>query len=795
MARVPKHRRIKRATVLIKRTRCVKNIKSKTYTPLYQKLKHNNHSLAKALTQEKQESQSLFTRNIELLSEVQDLVQACNSRDLVIGNVLKNSKQMMQMLVTMSEFLSNTISSCQEYVSNQQISRRTSSSSAGRRESTKRMSTKSPARGVVKPMVSGHTITRPTINLSRVNMQRLQNVNLSIIEEGPSSPDRSLNRSVESRRSRVLPERISVPALGTEDAQDCIVLNRRANRFSGSRLSGRFSKRNSGRLSSRLSKRSSEHAEVIKSPRVALQDVSRYLCNSQTVNVRTLSESARSSHPSRSPSNVEEEQVDDVQSNAENSNAVTANGTDAFMESDSDAEDTLISDTSRSQTMSNETRAYENRPLSSSSDTVDPMEGPSWLYDSTMESPGRIETNRSPVSSILSGERRKSTYFRIPELPKNTKNTRFNLNNARAVTPTMETPSRNTTVLSSSFVAGTDEDSDDQRVNLRYITQRRGPSSRTPSVNDPSSVLAEDDEDEDDDDEETLILNMKRQLKPQPLPRETEFEQPERLQFDMNELLQLTPLKPLLTINANANNAPTQMDVDNEVTATVQISNRPPNASESTPRSIDSDAFGRMSTTKIRPNNQPETVAHKGDAAQDRRMSEQTTDRIDVALPRLPDVLNLTDDHTTQMILTPAINKIVEKRKRFVTKQPNDPLPVVAPKLELEDEAPRVKSKKPRQRKKKSNDENDQNKDPSAAKVVLQKLNEPTRTNSMSEAPRSERKKSDESVSSTRSSMLSRADQSSDSESSTTSYSSRQISSRPRRQKAPTNLQEPSLSK
>jgi hypothetical protein len=47
-------------------------------------------------------------------------------------------------------------------------------------------------------MVSGHTITKPTINLSRVNMQRLQNVNLSIIEEGPPTPERTLERSIVS---------------------------------------------------------------------------------------------------------------------------------------------------------------------------------------------------------------------------------------------------------------------------------------------------------------------------------------------------------------------------------------------------------------------------------------------------------------------------------------------------------------------------------------------------------------------------------------------------------------------
>ena len=43
--------------------------------------------------------------------------------------------------------------------------------------------------------------------------------------------------------------------------------------------------------------------------------------------------------------------------------------------------------------------------------------------------------------------------------------------------------------------------------------------------------------------------------------------------------------------------------------------------------------------------------------------------------------------------------------------------------------------------------------------------------------------------------MLSRGDQSSDSDCSTISQNSRALSTRPRRQKAPTNLQEPLLNK
>ena len=43
-------------------------------------------------------------------------------------------------------------------------------------------------------MVSGHTVKKPTINVSRVNsMQHLQNINLSMIEQGSSTPERALS--------------------------------------------------------------------------------------------------------------------------------------------------------------------------------------------------------------------------------------------------------------------------------------------------------------------------------------------------------------------------------------------------------------------------------------------------------------------------------------------------------------------------------------------------------------------------------------------------------------------------
>lgn len=63
------------------------------------------------------------------------------------------------------------------------------------KESSNRLSTKSPAKGVVKPMVSGHTITKPTINLSRVNMETISR--LSDIQEvtTPDTQEISENRS------------------------------------------------------------------------------------------------------------------------------------------------------------------------------------------------------------------------------------------------------------------------------------------------------------------------------------------------------------------------------------------------------------------------------------------------------------------------------------------------------------------------------------------------------------------------------------------------------------------------
>lgn len=118
---------------------------------------------------------------------------------------------------------------------------------------------------------------------------------------------------------------------------------------------------------------------------------------------------------------------------------------------------------------------------------------------------------------------------------------------------------------------------------LRFITQRRGLSGRMASNHSSSSsrrnigLIQDDDDDDDDDiedDDETLMLNMQRQLKQQQTPQQPS-DQPERLQFDMNELLQLTPLKPLLNMNLRTNNGPViQVDIEPEPTATIQLTQK-----------------------------------------------------------------------------------------------------------------------------------------------------------------------------------------------------------------------------
>lgn len=49
---------------------------------VYEKLKNNNSHLAKALSEEKQTSQTLFSQNVTLIGELQELRLACTTRDV-----------------------------------------------------------------------------------------------------------------------------------------------------------------------------------------------------------------------------------------------------------------------------------------------------------------------------------------------------------------------------------------------------------------------------------------------------------------------------------------------------------------------------------------------------------------------------------------------------------------------------------------------------------------------------------------------------------------------------------------
>lgn len=124
MPQIPIHRKAKRATVLTKRTQYLKKYHKErsSYRPcefmfiiscffsfsffldftshivtsvislflfaVYEKLKSNNSYLAKALSQEKQNCQSLFSQNLALIAEVQELRLACTSRDVNINVIL-----------------------------------------------------------------------------------------------------------------------------------------------------------------------------------------------------------------------------------------------------------------------------------------------------------------------------------------------------------------------------------------------------------------------------------------------------------------------------------------------------------------------------------------------------------------------------------------------------------------------------------------------------------------------------------------------------------------------------------
>ncbi|XP_012150500.2 uncharacterized protein LOC100877238 isoform X2 [Megachile rotundata] len=729
MPQIPKHRKVKRPAVLIKKTQYLRNyLRSRSYKPLCEKLKSNNCSLAKALSKEKHESQLLFSQNVALIAEVQDLGTACNKRDAVISNILKNAKEMLKMIVTMTGYLTNTISTCQEFVASPTSNLRMSASSTGR-DSYRRLSAKSPTRGVVKPMVSGHTITKPTINLSRVNMQHINNSsNLSVIQEvttpprnqelnSPRTPGRlnvSQRRNEEGRMYR-MPERLNVTSPRHSDESERR-LSKRSNRRSG-RMSGNISK--SRKLSGGNSTRNSiENFEYIGSPTVKLNDVSKLLQNSQSINIRKLTEN-RNTLGNESLESNESVSPEDSQTSIKlpelsPPNVSKTNG-DTTIEDENEKNDDDLNNTSKTHENMNGTQ--------NTMDIEDPLEGPSWLFNNTCSVPSFKYKMRHTFNSFenkdkktdedtLSNDDSMDITLRVTELSDESDNEKSSQD-----TSSLSTTSKCDGSMSNSKL--------DQQINNENEYQNgqaneNNDTSYNASTSTDTTVINENEckvenelamnfpnfitqrrgcfESEEEDDDFTLM-----------------YMRPNNMHFDINDLK-----LPVLEESALKTNIP--VETEPEVTTNLK------------------------QITQICP---LPSVANNS-------LDEFTFNQSTVKLP----LLNNNDDKE-------------KKKKKSKNVSPED----------VVEGTPILNRKSSRKRKDQSG-----NKDPSAVKVVLQKLNE---SDVKSRTPSPEVSNSQESGKSL--SPCSRTENSSDSENSNTSTSSIYAISRPRRKRAPTTFHEPSL--
>ncbi|XP_024938766.1 uncharacterized protein LOC107265733 isoform X5 [Cephus cinctus] len=392
MPLVKKQPRVKRVKVLTKRIQLFGGrSKAKSYNTIYGKLKTNNNSLAKALSNQKQENQLLFSQNVELRAQLHALDTACNKRDLIISKIHKNAKDILGMLVNMTNSVTKTIICCQEFTPLTDNNARSSIGTVARKDSTRRHSEKAPARGIVKPMVSGHTITKPTINLSRLNMGQLTTIaNLSNIEEiaspsqaspvltdirTPVTTSANENRTnYDGRSRRRLPERIPILFSDDEEVQR---LSRRNGR------SSRHSRRSSNILSKSITSRHSNNAllERIGSPRVALNDVSKLLRNSQTFNVQQLSEESRESISNNNSTVEESTHVQPI--TRPMSQLQTGTPNDQSTEVNTNIEHF---DREPKKQIKRNTVTWE-----------DPLEGPSWKYNAP---PTTVVTTNSEMNNV-----------------------------------------------------------------------------------------------------------------------------------------------------------------------------------------------------------------------------------------------------------------------------------------------------------------------------------------------------------------------------------------------------------
>ncbi|OAD62936.1 hypothetical protein WN48_07115 [Eufriesea mexicana] len=730
MPQILKHFKRSQKRVLVKRRHFLTNYPEiKFYKPLCKKLQNNNNSLAKALSKEKQESQLLFSQNVALIAEVQDLGLACNKRDSIISNVLKNAKEMLKMLVTMTGYLTNTISSCQEFADSVATNVQMSYNSAEKTESMKRLSIKSPTKGVVKPMVSGYTITKPTINLSRVNMQHINNPsNLSIIPEVTTPPrneelnsSRSSNVSERQRkckngRTYRMPERLIIASPRDSDENERRLSER------NSRHSGRMSRRLS-KSKSRLSRNSSsrfniENLEHIGSPRVKLNDVSKLLQNSHSINIRMLTESQNNQEINSSENSdgvaLEDSQTGIIQETPP-SDDDSKDDNDKPIENESEQSNNQLDTTAQQEKEKvNETKRH-------TTNWEDPLEGPSWLFNNSQVVPSFTSKDKKTDDVDVSNNDIMSTILNAAELEDV-----FNNEKSMEEMSSLSMPSRHSRHMNNSKSSKPINDESESNIfeenenndafyNMNVVTDTNGDECTTESastMNLPNFVTQRRGYFESEDEDDFTLMYVR---------------QPRNMHFDINDLklpvLEQSTLKPMVSA-----------EPEPEVTTTLQkISQICPIPSVSH-NSLDESAFNQ-STVK----------------------------------------LPLLNSNYDEKEFTPLKKNLQQKKKRkkAIVTQSNDM---------VQNASSFRKSNYQKKRK------NKLVQDPSTVKVVLQKLNESdvkSRTPSPNEILSRDSNQSLSPVSS-------HADNSSDSESSM-STNSTCTSSRPRRKRAPTSFYEPNL--
>ncbi|XP_024938762.1 uncharacterized protein LOC107265733 isoform X1 [Cephus cinctus] len=760
MPLVKKQPRVKRVKVLTKRIQLFGGrSKAKSYNTIYGKLKTNNNSLAKALSNQKQENQLLFSQNVELRAQLHALDTACNKRDLIISKIHKNAKDILGMLVNMTNSVTKTIICCQEFTPLTDNNARSSIGTVARKDSTRRHSEKAPARGIVKPMVSGHTITKPTINLSRLNMGQLTTIaNLSNIEEiaspsqaspvltdirTPVTTSANENRTnYDGRSRRRLPERIPILFSDDEEVQR---LSRRNGR------SSRHSRRSSNILSKSITSRHSNNAllERIGSPRVALNDVSKLLRNSQTFNVQQLSEESRESISNNNSTVEESTHVQPI--TRPMSQLQTGTPNDQSTEVNTNIEHF---DREPKKQIKRNTVTWE-----------DPLEGPSWKYNasSVMNDLSIYERDVIPTGSSNANTINDQSNQKIKS-PKNP-NDCINLDESMEFTECITNITGRPPVAGGPFLKFHDPSCMLHQSN--NVEVRAAPPTTVVTTNSEMNNVDLEEEpvynfpgpfvtirqhstfDDEDDDDYTLMY----------MPRQRQA----NMNYDVNDLKLPVLEGPIIPPSTTDESEP-------EVTVTVQ---------------------------KITQNFPVPALSND---SVDRPMFEQT---INVNLPQVPDV----DDQTERIsyIRKRSSASNVQKGKRMLLSVSESPL---------------LRNEKLKKKRKPVSCA----KDPSAVKVVSQKLNEtfvreksplPLQSQSQSISPSQSRPSpspspslspsppllSPERISSRTTgrsrrnvSTYSQAEVSMDSEnSSNASINSETRPGRPRRQKAPVNLKEPNL--